>query len=154
MFRKLARVGAAVGLAAALIMISGTAALAAPSRYETTIRHTGGTIAVQTTGSIGWSSSLKTATISNARFYVRGGECGQIWIAGYQNTNKVTDPYFYPTDGSYYCPSVNTWIPIGTVNFTSKVAGGVDELLIEIQDREHKITATTNCYQAENETDC
>ncbi|MEV6636762.1 hypothetical protein AB0M54_39100 [Actinoplanes sp. NPDC051470] len=79
-------------------MTSGTAALAAPTSFGTQLTHSTGVIAVQTTGSVGWSSSLKTVTISNTRFFVRGGECATLYIAGYQGANtRVTNYYRYPT---------------------------------------------------------
>ncbi|RSD19480.1 hypothetical protein [Amycolatopsis eburnea] len=113
-----------MGTAAALTLAAAGAASAAPSVFVAKAVHSGGAgaTAVSATGSLDWSTSLKTVTLANVKLFVKGGECGHLLIAGYQN-------------------------PIGTVSQTAEVAGGIQELEVFAVDDSHDVTGYADCYQ-------
>ncbi len=134
----------------ALVAATGTAALAAPASFVAHAVHASGTGAVgaQATGSLSWSSSLKTVTITNVKFYVKGGECGSLAMTGWQGNTAVTSTYLYPADGSDLCVASNTTVSLGTVSLTAGVAGGVTDVFVGATDQTHKLLGYADCYQS------
>ncbi|WP_410583186.1 hypothetical protein [Amycolatopsis sp. lyj-108] len=136
------------GITAMLVAATVTTASAAPGGFTAAAVHGGGTGATATsaTGAMGWSTSLKTVTLTNVRFFVKGGECAYLLIAGYQGGTVVTDPYRYPASGSV-CPAVNHTYSLGTITETSGPPGGVQELGVFVTDVRDVITGYAECYQ-------
>ncbi|MFI5610227.1 hypothetical protein [Amycolatopsis sp. NPDC051903] len=148
---KLARIGIGLGIAVTLAMGATGVASAAPSAFVAKAVHSGGAgaTAATATGTLAWSSSLKTVTLANVKLFVKGGECAHVLIAGYQGSTVVTDPFRFPSSGCLR-PAADHTYPIGTVSQTAGVAGGIQDLEVFAIDDDHDVTGFADCYQAES----
>ena len=148
MIRQIARIGMIVGLAATLAATLTNTAAAAPTGFAAVAAHAGGAGATATssTGAMSWSTSLRTVTLTNVKFFVKGGECATLLMGGFQGGTLVTSTYRYPASGSA-CPPANRTYPLGTVTLTATVPGGVQDVFITATDDSHDVTGWADCYR-------
>lgn len=149
--RRWTRLGTILGISATLAAATIGAADAAPSKFALSVAHGGGTGATagSLTGSISWSASFKTVTLSNVQLFVKGGECIDLLIAGRQGSKLVTDNKWYPPNDGQYCPSTDYTWPFPDIALTAKVPGGIDHVNFDIYDYWHKTQGYLNCDRHE-----
>ncbi|MEV4150562.1 hypothetical protein AB0J40_43400 [Amycolatopsis sp. NPDC049691] len=147
--RNLVRIAAALGTAAAMASATAGVASAAPSGFTVNVNHSSGTLATALSGSLSWSTSLKTVTIGDTSLFVKAGECITVTATGYQGSTKVTAPYEFPGSGQKACADqgVNVTGSIGTHGLTATVPGGVEHVVIRLTDFDHQISHYANCYR-------
>src|SRR5689334_21813763 len=100
--RNLVRIAATLGTAAALASATAGAASAAPAGYTINVHHSSGALATALSGSLSWSTSLKTVTFTGTLF-VKAGECVTVTAVGYQGAAKVTGTYEFPGSDQKAC---------------------------------------------------
>lgn len=146
--RNLARIGTALGAAAVVATATAAVASAAPAGYTINVHHSSGALATALSGSLSWSTSLKTVTFTG-NLFVKAGECVTVTAVGYQGAAKVTGTYEFPGSDQKACAldGVNVTEPIGSHGLTATVPGGVDHVVIRLTDYDHEISHYANCYQ-------
>ncbi|MEV4140077.1 hypothetical protein AB0J72_48955 [Dactylosporangium sp. NPDC049742] len=139
--RRMLQAGIAIGVLAASVFGSSSAANASPASFVAKAVHAGGAgaVAVQATGGLAWYS--RSVTVTSLRVYVKAGECGKISVFGSQG-NTVVDAKGWDRCGT------GTWETIGNVTLDgSAVSGGITDVTIYVRDLDHEIVGYADCYR-------
>jgi hypothetical protein len=145
--RRFARLGTILGISALLAGVTVGTADARPSRFSVAAVHAAGTGATAglLSGSMAWSSSLKTVTLSGVKLFVKGGECVNFQLDGRQGSTIVAGIKRYPPQGGNYCPSADYTYSLGTIPLTADVTGGIEYVDFDINDYWHGVHGWAVC---------
>lgn len=135
--RILARVGSMLAVVAAVVGGTGGTASAAPPSFYVNVHHSSGAVAMNISGSLAWSTSLRTVTFSAMQLYLKNFEVATVTWQAYQG-NTVVD--------SLILSEVQQSTPIANSSLTSG-PGGIDHVVIRLYDVDHVISEYANCYQ-------
>ena len=143
--RIFARIGMALTVMAAVAATTtGTASAGATMAYRVDVNHSSGTLATSSWGTLTWSTSGRTVTVTGAHFYVRGGELGHVTWVGYQGSVSVGNTWSDDLDRRGL---TNYTLDYAPFSLSTDVAGGIDHVIIRVYDVEHQISGYANCYR-------
>ncbi|MEU8633974.1 hypothetical protein AB0C38_17505 [Amycolatopsis sp. NPDC048633] len=144
--RILARIGAALGIAALVAGATTGVAAAAPPGFTVVVNHSTGGRAMSVTATMSWSASARTVTFGHVTNLISADECANITLTGFQGSTRVAT---YPDDDLGLCThdGIDHGIDYGTLSLTTTVPGGIDHVVIRLTDVNHKISHYANCYR-------
>lgn len=129
---------------AAVAMVTAGVASAAPPSFTVNVNHSSGALATAVNGKLAWSTSLKTVTLSDTELFIKAGECVTLTARGYQGSTAVTPSFLF----SRTCAlGSNVTLPLENISLTASVPGGVEHVIIRLNDEDHDIHRYANCYR-------
>ncbi|MEO3929734.1 hypothetical protein ABGB07_38665 [Micromonosporaceae bacterium B7E4] len=129
----------AVTVALGVFLANPAPAHATDTKFQVTHAHSGGagTIAVSIKGNIDWLN--RSVRLYNMQIFVKGGECGIGWLAGYQTNSQGDEVLIDRNRTDTYCPYGDAWYPVPDITLDgSFISGGITRLKVQAWDETHQ----------------